>query len=104
MRKSGRWMVLVDDRILEALDEEGFMTPSDLSDLQSLRYSAQHIGDRCRTLAKHGLVENVGNGVYRITERGEKYLQGEINTSEDLPDEIESPAGEGESADEETPT
>lgn len=104
MRKSGRWMVLVDDRILEALNEEGFMTPSDLSDLEALRYSAQHIGDRCRTLAKHGLVENVGNGVYRITERGQSYLRGEINTSDDSQDKIESPAGEGESADEETST
>lgn len=104
MRKSGRWMVLVDDRILEALNEEGFMTPSDLANLEELQYSAQHIGDRCRKLAKHGLVENVGNGVYQITERGEKYLEGEINTADDISEGIETVAGDQEMSDEETPT
>jgi hypothetical protein len=27
-----------------------------------------------------------GNGIYVITERGEHYLDGELNTSEDAPD------------------
>lgn len=97
-------MVLLDDRILEALDDQGFMTPSDLASLEEIQYSAQHIGDRCRKLGEHGLVENVGNGVYKITERGEQYLSGEINTAEDLPDSYESPGSGQEMADEETST
>lgn len=76
-------MVLVDDRILEALDEEGFQTPSDLADLEYIHYSAQYVGDRARELAQYGLVENVGNGVYRITESGVAYLQGNLNTSKE---------------------
>lgn len=104
MRKSGRWMVLVDDRILETLQEEGFMTPSDLAEQEAIRYSAQHVGDRCRKLAKHDLVENIGNGVYRITERGTKYLEGEINTAEDFSDDYDSPSetDEQETTSEET--
>lgn len=31
-----------------------------------------------------------------ITERGERYLDGEIDTSEDAPDEIDSPFENGE--------
>lgn len=80
-------MVLLDDRILELLEEEGFMTPSEIADDDRIPYSAQHVGDRCRKLAEHGLVENVGNGVYRITERGEQYLEGELNMAEDAPEE-----------------
>ena len=83
MRKSGRWMVLLDDRILEFLVEAGFSTPSEIAEDEHIHYSAQHVGDRCRKMAEHGLVENVGNGVYRITERGERYLAEELNTAED---------------------
>ncbi|MFC6942982.1 MarR family transcriptional regulator [Salinirubellus sp. GCM10025818] len=90
MRKSGRWMVLLDERILEKLDEEGFQTPSELAKHEYIHYSAQHVGDRARKLAEHDLVENVGNGVYRITERGSAYLRGEINTSNEASSEENS--------------
>ena len=86
MRKSGRWMVLLDDRILEFLVEAGFSTPSEIAEEDFIHYSAQHVGDRCRKMAEHGLVENVGNGVYRITERGERYLAEELNTAEEVPE------------------
>jgi predicted transcriptional regulator len=75
-------MVLLDDRILEYLVEAGFSTPSEIAEDEYIHYSAQHVGDRCRKMAEHGLVENVGNGVYRITERGEQYLAEELNTAE----------------------
>jgi len=33
-------------------------------------------------------MQHLGNGVYVITERGKRYLDGEISTYEDEPDEI----------------
>jgi len=65
-----------------------------------VRYSQGHISKRCKKLTEKGLLEHLGNGVYVITDRGEKYLNGEIDTSEDAPDEVESPfeSGSGPSA------
>ena len=37
---------------------------------------------------------HLGNGVYVITERGEGYLDGEISTYEDEPDEIRDSAND----------
>jgi hypothetical protein len=36
----------------------------------------------------HALVQNLGNGVYVITEKGEGYLDGEVSTIEGEPDWI----------------
>ncbi len=60
-----------------------------------VRYSQGYISKRCKKLVEHGLLEHLGNGVYVITERGERYLDGEIDTSEDAPDEVESHAENG---------
>jgi repressor of nif and glnA expression len=40
-----------------------------------------------KKLEEHRLLKHLGNGVYVITERGEKYLDGELDTSEDAPDD-----------------
>jgi repressor of nif and glnA expression len=39
-----------------------------------------------KKLEEHGLLKHLGNGVYIITERGEKYLDGKLDTSEDAQD------------------
>jgi len=91
MRYSGDWMVLADDRILEYIQQEGSGRPKEMKDSGYVRYSRAYISQRCKKLVEHGLLEDLGNGVYVITERGEKYLDGEIDTSEDAPDEVESP-------------
>ena len=77
-------MVLLDDRILELLqeDEEGFLTPSEIADDKRILHSGAHVGRRCQKLAEHGMVEAVSRGVYRLTERGESYLEGEYNAAE----------------------
>lgn len=59
-----------------------------MADSGYVRYTGSYISKRCRKLVKHGLLENLGNGIFTITERGERYLDGEIDTSEDKPDEI----------------
>ena len=91
MRYSGDWMVLADDRILEYIREEGSGSPKEMEDSGYVRFSRQYISRRCKKMVKHGLLNHLGNGVYVITERGEEYLDGEIDTSEDAPDEVESP-------------
>lgn len=84
MRKSGKWMVLLDERILElfAEEDEEFMSPSDIADHVEIDYSSQYVGTRCGKLAKHGLLQAVGNGVYTITEEGRAYLREEYDASE----------------------
>lgn len=86
MRKSGEWMVLVDDRILEYIRETEGGTPGEMDESDYIRVSSQHIGRRCRKLAEHGLLAHIGNSAYVITERGERYLDGEIDTEEGVPD------------------
>ena len=81
-------MVLTDDRILEYLRENETGGATEMANSGLIRYSRGYISQRLSKLSKHGLVEHLGNGVYRITERGERYLDGEIDTSEDMPDEI----------------
>ena len=47
-----------------------------------------------RTFSECGVVKPLGNGMYVITELGEGYLDGEISTDEDEPDEIRENGGE----------
>jgi len=84
-------MVLADDRILEFIRKEGAGKPKMMEDSGYVRYSRSYISKRCRKLVEHGLLRDLGDGVYVITDRGERYLDGEIDTSEDAPDEVESP-------------
>ncbi|WP_135805200.1 MarR family transcriptional regulator [Halorussus marinus] len=77
MRVSPRWMILLDDRILELISEEGPLIPSKIASDERIPYGSQHVGNRCRVLTNHGLLENIGNGVYVLTDRGKAYLKGE---------------------------
>ena len=92
MRYSGDWMVLADDRILEYIRKNGSGRPKEMVDSGYVRYTRSYVTQRCKKLVNHGLLNDLGNGVYTITERGEKYLDGEIDTSEDAPDEVDTDA------------
>lgn len=102
MRYSGDWMVLADDRILEYIREKEAAGSTEMAESDYVRYSQSYISRRSKKLVEYGLLREVGSGVYMITERGERYLDGEIDTSEDAPDEIDSPFenGNGPSAEE----
>lgn len=82
MRLSAEWMSIADDRILEFLQEEGPRTPMKISQDGRVRFSRQHINMRCKQLAEYGLLQNLGNGVYAITDRGEAYLAGDCDANE----------------------
>lgn len=84
MRKHAEWMSQADDRILEFLHEEGNHQPAQIkSRMQEIgadmEYHPKYIGERCRELTEYGLLYNIGNGVYTITENGISYLEGELD-------------------------
>ena len=80
MRHSGDWMALVDDRVLEYLSENETGSPTEMMNEGPIRYSSQYIGRRCKKLKEEGLVRHLGNGVYMITDDGEAYLEGRLDT------------------------
>lgn len=82
MRLSAGWMSIADDRLLEFLNENGPATPTKMYEDDRVRFSRQHINTRCKRLTEYGLLVNLGNGVYSITEDGERYLGGELDTAE----------------------
>nr|WP_225871818.1 MarR family transcriptional regulator [Halosegnis rubeus] len=79
-------MTICDERILERLSEVETDTPKGMADSGDVRFSRQYIGERCRELTNYGMLQHLGNGVYRITETGEQYLEGEVD-AEDLESE-----------------
>lgn len=80
-------MTIWDDRILEYIREEESGSPKELEESGYVRVSRQHISRRLRKLAEYGLLNHLGNGIYVITERGEAYLDGKLDTAEDAQDE-----------------
>lgn len=86
-------MTIVDDRILEYISENEHGSASEMKKEAPIRYSRQYISQRCGKLADHGLLKPVGNGVYVITERGEAYLDEELDTHENAPDNGPSVSG-----------
>jgi len=89
MRYSGDWMVLADDRILEYIRKNDSGRPKEMADSGYVRHTRSYISQRCRKLVDYGLLQDLGNGVYIIAERGEQYLDGKIDTAEDRPDEVD---------------
>ena len=75
-------MTLVDDRVLEYLREHDSGTPTKMKREGPINYSRAYVDRRCKRLAKEGLVKHFGNGVYVITDDGEAYLDGRLDTQE----------------------
>ena len=75
-------MTLVDDRVLEYLNEHESGTPVKMKRQGPINYSRQYIDKRCKRLAEEGLVKHFGNGVYVITDDGEAYLDGRLDTQD----------------------
>lgn len=84
MRKHADWMAHADERVLEFLDERGHYQPAQIArELGEvgvdMDFHPGYIGRRCRMLRQYGFLENLGNGVYGVTERGEAFLAGELD-------------------------
>jgi len=81
-------MTLWDDRILEYVRSNDGASVGEIAEQEFMRISQPHVSRRCSKLKEHHLLRHLGNGVYVITERGERYLDEEISTYESEPDEI----------------
>lgn len=80
MRHAGDWMSLADDRILEYIHDNDRGTPKEMVEEGPIHYTPQHVARRCRKLADEGLLQHFGNSVYVITDAGEAYLDGRLDT------------------------
>ncbi|SIS19726.1 hypothetical protein SAMN05421752_12419 [Natronorubrum thiooxidans] len=80
VRQRAEWMRPVDEKILETMRDEGNMTPSALEQLDVT--VANYASNRLSLMADYGLVERVAQGLYRITEAGEAFLDEELDASE----------------------
>jgi Mn-dependent DtxR family transcriptional regulator len=82
----------IDERILEMLENSGLiLTPTVLA--ANLDYERSWVSERLGKLRDAELVERVARGKYRISEKGRRYLTGEIDASE-LEDSGESRDGD----------
>ncbi|ELY82789.1 hypothetical protein [Natrinema pallidum] len=79
-------MTRADDAILEFLLNEGnrplVSNPSTVE--ANIEYKISHVRRRLRALQDGGLVEyyDEDRGLYRISERGRAYLEGELDAAE----------------------
>jgi len=81
MRPRVEWMTRADDYILEFLEEKDILaTPRVIS--ANIDYSHQYVNERMKPLREHGLVETEGDGIYRITHQGKKYLSGGLSAGD----------------------
>jgi len=89
MRLSADWMTIADDRLLEYIAEHETATPTEMAESDLVRFKRVHLQRRCQKLYQHGLVRQVGNGVYMLSEQGQQYLDGELDAAELEPDNDE---------------
>ena len=80
LRHSGNWMTLVDDRILEYLHENEAASPTEMMQGGPIKFSRAYIGRRCKKLKEEGLIREISDATYVITEDGETYLRGNLDT------------------------
>jgi predicted transcriptional regulator len=69
------WMLPVDDAVLDVLYDSGLvLTPAVVA--YNIGYNRDEVNRRLTKLASEGLVERVERGKYRLTRRGERYIEG----------------------------
>lgn len=85
MRARMDWMTRADDYILEFLGNHDIIASPRVISV-NIDYSHQYVNERMKPLREHELVENTGDGLYQITEKGSAYLDGELDAS-DLEDD-----------------
>ena len=80
MRKRADWMSEADERILEILASGLMLGPTTIAKNADL--SRQWVSERLSILVAYEFVEQVDDGYYEITDRGQQWLEGEIDASE----------------------
>lgn len=79
IRLNADWMTQVDERLLEVLEESGWMHPRVIARTPSVGLSYRLVRRRLRMLADAELVAPSDDDfdLYHITGDGERYLEGE---------------------------
>jgi len=72
------------DRILEVAreDQDGIVSVGELTEHELIRTSRSTISRHCSRLKDHGLLRQVKEGVYVITEEGQGYLNERYDADE----------------------
>ena len=81
MRPRIDWMTRSDDRILEFLEDKEIVASASVIAV-NIEYNSNYISRRCRRLAEAGLIQRIDSSNYRLTDFGERYLTGEIDSDE----------------------
>lgn len=79
VRQDADWMVPRDDRILELIWEKGNLTPGAIDKFGVT--SANHASRRCHKMAQYGLLDKIAPGLYGLTDKGEAYLNEQLDAS-----------------------
>ncbi|OLZ39695.1 repressor [Natrinema saccharevitans] len=80
MRNRADWMVPTDDAILEYVRDAGEVPPAVIG--RNIDSHPNYTGQRCRTLADHGLLDRESDGYYSLTELGARYLDESLESGE----------------------
>jgi len=70
----------VDEEIMETMRDEGNLTPHALDQTFGVTAS-NYASNRLSKLADYGLVERLGRGLYRVTDDGRAFLNGNLDAS-----------------------
>lgn len=87
-------MNIWDDRILEILDGEGPMPVGKIASHEAVHTSKSTVSRRCRKLAENGFLQEIGNGVYSISDIGKAYLNGEFDAEAETFIDVEKNSNE----------
>jgi hypothetical protein len=77
-------MSIVDERILEHLDEQGWSTPRTIASdhrLHDLAADPATVENRCYVLAARELVAPITDDSFEITRWGQAYLRGDLDAA-----------------------
>lgn len=78
-RTSAKWMIQLDDRILENIASEGWSTPSIMAKARGFTAPEGVIRDRCKRLHYAGLAAPIHGRMYELTGEGQRYLDGDLD-------------------------
>jgi len=80
VRQPADWMQPVDDRILEIFRDHGNLTPAAVEKFGGP--SSSHASRRCKQLSRYGLLDKIVTGLYTLSDKGEAYLDEELDARE----------------------
>jgi len=81
MRPRVDWMTQADERIMEFLREKDIVaSPSVIA--ANIDYTGEYISRRCRKLADAKLLQRIDASNYRLTDFGERFLDGDVSSDE----------------------